>query len=163
MRAIRVIVANVILSALVIAAAALVLAADRLWPFQLPRQLVPLGWPLLIAGTLFITLSVATFVAVAHASGAVGDAPKRLVTAGPFHYMRNPIYVGAALLLFAIALYRQSPSFLLVGVVFVAGIDAYVRRVEEPRLKVRFGREYVEYKRVAPRWIPRWPRRKRLS
>jgi protein-S-isoprenylcysteine O-methyltransferase Ste14 len=139
MRTIRVIVVNVILGALAIVAAELVLAADRLWPFQLPWQFVPLSWPLLIAGTLFIMLSVATFVAIAHASGAVGNAPTRLVTAGPFRYMRNPIYVGAALLLFAIALYRQPPSFLLVAAVFVAGIDVYVRRVEEPRLRVRFG------------------------
>jgi protein-S-isoprenylcysteine O-methyltransferase Ste14 len=73
--------------------------------------------------------------------------------------LRNPIYEGTAILLFAIALYRQSPSFLLVAVVFVPAIDAYVRRVEESHLKTRFGQEYVEYLRTVPRWIPRWPGR----
>jgi len=42
-------------------------------------------------------------------------------------------------------------------VLFGAGIDAYVRRVEEPRLEQRFGEEYAVCKRDVPRWIPRWP------
>lgn len=161
MRTVRIIIVNAILSALVILAAALVLAADRLWSFRLPAQFVPLSWVLLIAGTLLITLSVATFIAVANASGAVGDTPKRLVSAGTFRTLRNPIYAGAALLLLGIALYRQSPSFTLVAVVFGVAIDAYVRRVEEPRLELRYGQEYTEYMRLVPRWIPRLTRRKR--
>ncbi len=153
----RVLFVNVGLSAVVIAASVLVLAADRLWPFELPGQLVPLAWPLYIAGMVLILLALATFVRVAHASGAVGDAPDRLVTAGPFRYLRNPIYVGAALLLFAVAFDRQSPSFLLAALAFVAGINVYVRRVEEPRLEARFGEEYAAYKRAVPRWMPGWP------
>lgn len=157
MKAIRVLITNMGLSALVIAAAALVLAVDCLWPFQLPHQLVLLTWPLFVAGTLLITLSLITLLTVAHASGAVGDAPDRLVTAGLFRYMRNPIYVGVGLLLFGVASYCQSPTFLLVALAFLPAIDMYVRRVEEPRLEARFGEEYIEYKRVVPRWIPRWP------
>jgi protein-S-isoprenylcysteine O-methyltransferase Ste14 len=140
----------------VIIGAALVLACDRLWPFRLPGQLVPLAWPLFAAGTLVIALAVASFVAVAHASGGVGGAPQRHVTAGPFRYLRNPIYAGAVLLLFAIAFFRQSPSFLLAAAAFVPAIDAYVRRMEEPRLRVRFGEDYAVYTRAVPRWIPRW-------
>ena len=44
-----------------------------------------------------------------------------------------------------------------VAVVFVLAIDAYVQRIEEPRLDARFGEEYVKYRRAVPRWIPRWP------
>jgi protein-S-isoprenylcysteine O-methyltransferase Ste14 len=157
MKTLRSLVANLGLSVLVITGAALILACDRLWPFRLPEQLVPLALPLFAAGTLLIALAVATFASVAHASGAVGDAPQRLVTAGPFRYLRNPIYAGAVLLLFAIAFYRQSPSFLLAAAAFVPVIDAYVRRMEEPRLEARFGEDYAAYTRAVPRWIPRWP------
>jgi protein-S-isoprenylcysteine O-methyltransferase Ste14 len=163
MRAVRVLVVNTGLSLLFLLIAALVLASDRLWPFHLPGQLVLLSWPLFVGGMLLIISAVATFMRFAHASGAPGDAPARLVTAGPFRLVRNPIYIGAALLLFAVAFYRQSPSFLLMAVGFVISIDAYVRRVEELRLEARFGKAYAEYKREVPRWIPRWPTRRRAG
>jgi protein-S-isoprenylcysteine O-methyltransferase Ste14 len=158
-KTIRVLAANIGLSAMMIVAAVLVLSSDRLWPFRLPEFLVPAFWPLLAIGTLMITSAVATFARVAHATGAAGDAPTRLVTSGPFRYSRNPIYVGVGLLLLAVAFFRSSPSFLLLALLFVAGIDAYVRRVEEPRLEQRFGEEYALYKKAVPRWMPRWPGR----
>lgn len=155
MKVLRVLVINLTLSVLVIAAAALVLAADAWWPFRLPDQFVLLAWPFLVIGTLLITFALVTFLRFAHALGAVGDAPGRLVTAGPFGYLRNPIYVGVGLLLYSVAFYRQSPTFLLAAIIFLPAIDTFVRRVEEPRLEARFGKQYVEYKRAVPRWIPR--------
>jgi protein-S-isoprenylcysteine O-methyltransferase Ste14 len=159
MKAIRPLVANIGLSILVIIGAELVLASDALWRFRLPGQLVLLAWPLLAAGMVLIALALATFVAAARASGAPRDVPHRLVTAGPYRYVRNPIYEGGALVLLAIACYRQSPSFLLVALLFPPAMDTYVRRVEEPRLESRFGEEYARYRRAVPRWIPRWPGR----
>jgi protein-S-isoprenylcysteine O-methyltransferase Ste14 len=153
--AIRVLAANVALSALMIGAAVLILASDRVWPFRLPAQLVPAFWPLLVVGSLLIVAAVGTFERAARASGAIGDAPGELVTRGPYRLMRNPIYVGVAFLLFGVAFFRQSPSFLVSALVFGALIDVYVRRVEEPRLEARFGDSYAAYKRVVPRWLPK--------
>ncbi len=43
--------------------------------------------------------------------------------AGPFLYLRNPIYLGVGLLLFSVAFYRQSPTFLLAALLFMPAID----------------------------------------
>jgi protein-S-isoprenylcysteine O-methyltransferase Ste14 len=151
----RILLVNTALSAAVIMASILILAFDRLWSFRLPVQFIPFAWPLWIAGSFFILAALATFWGITHASGAPGDPPARLVTAGIFRYTRNPIYLGATFLLFGVACYRQSPSFLLATLGFTLGIDVYVRQVEELRLARRFGEEYVEYKQMVPRWLPR--------
>jgi len=152
----RILLVNLLLSSLVVAAAALILEADALLPYVLPLALAPLFWPLLILGTAPIAWSVATLVRESGTSGAVGHRPGRLVTGGPFRYLRNPIYAGVGFLLLAVALVRRSPSFLLAAILFAPIIDAYVRQVEEPRLTARFGEAYRRYAEAVPRWIPRW-------
>jgi protein-S-isoprenylcysteine O-methyltransferase Ste14 len=146
---------NLLLSGLVVAAATLVLAADALWPVRLPEGLAPVAWPLFATGTLLITWAVITFRREAGGTGAVGDPPRRLVTSGPFRFMRNPIYVGAGGLLAAVALLRRSPSFLLAALAYLPLIHLYVLRVEEPRLAARFGEAYRRYFHAVPRWVPR--------
>jgi len=150
----RILLVNLLLSSVVVGAAALILQADALWPFVLPLALAPLFWPLLILGTAPIAWAVAVFVREGGASGAVGHRP-RLVTGGPFRYLRNPIYAGVCFLLLAVALVRRSPSFLLAAILFAPIIDVYVRQVEEPRLTARFGEAYRRYAEAVPRWIPR--------
>ena len=155
MTAVRILLVNLLLSSAVVSAAALILETDALWPFELPPALTPLFWPLLILGTAPIAWAVAAFVRKGGASGAVGHRPGRLVTGGPFRYLRNPIYAGVCFLLLAVALVRRSPSFLLAAILFAPIIDVYVRRVEEPRLTARFGEAYSRYAEAVPRWIPR--------
>ena len=156
MTAARILLVNLILSSLAVAAAALILEADALWPYLLPLALTPLFWPLLILGTAPIAWAVAAFVREGGASGAVGHRPGRLVTSGPFRTLRNPIYAGVGFLLLAVAVVRRSPSFLLAAILFAPIIDFYVRQVEEPRLTARFGEAYRRYAEAVPRWIPRW-------
>jgi len=151
----RILLVNLILISLVVGAAALILEADALWPFELPLALTSLFWPLLILGTAPIAWAVAAFVRESGASGAVGHRPGRLVIGGPFRLLRNPIYAGVGFLLLAVALVRRSPSFLLATFLFAPIIDVYVRQVEEPRLTARFGEAYRQYALAVPRWIPR--------
>jgi protein-S-isoprenylcysteine O-methyltransferase Ste14 len=155
MRGFRVILVNAALSAAVIAFAWLGLRADELWSFSLPGGLAYLGWPLLVAGALLILAAEATFLKVSRATGATGDPPPRLVTTGPFRHVRNPIYLGAITLLFAVAFCRSSPTILLAALAAVPGMAAYVRWFEEPRLERRFGDEYRRYREAVPRWLPR--------
>ncbi len=161
MHIVRVLATNLTLAALVIAAAALALAADRFWPFALPAQLALLGWPLLLLGALPLLAAEYCLLAFGHATGAPADAPRRLVTQGIYAWVRNPIYLGAAMLLFGVAFLNSSPTLLLIAVAFLALIDTYVVRVEEPRLERRFGAGYLRYKQDAPRWLPRRPQRSR--
>jgi protein-S-isoprenylcysteine O-methyltransferase Ste14 len=156
MHGLRVVLINGVLSVAVIVLAWLGLRADVLWPFALPDETVYAGWPLMAVGALLILAAEAAFLKVSRATGATGDPPSRLVTTGPFRCVRNPIYLGAMTLLFAVAFCRRSPTLLLAAFAAVPGMVAYVRWFEEPRLERRFGEEYRRYREAVPRWIPRF-------
>lgn len=56
---------------------------------------------------------------------------------------------------FGLALAFRSPSLAVaIGLIAAAGA-AYVRRIEEPRLRQRFGPDYDRYRRQTARWIGR--------
>jgi protein-S-isoprenylcysteine O-methyltransferase Ste14 len=85
--------------------------------------------------------------------------PKRLVAAGPYRWVRNPIYVGAFLVVLG-----EAGLFLSLALLVYAGAMAifchlFVVGYEERTLRRRFGEAYMEYLQTVPRWIPRLPAR----
>lgn len=76
-----------------------------------------------------------------------------LVTAGPYRFSRNPIYLGMALLLVAAALVARCATPWLVVPVFVWWIQTQVIAVEEDMLEARFGDDYRAYRRRVRRWL----------
>ncbi|WP_283138236.1 methyltransferase family protein [Rhizohabitans arisaemae] len=82
------------------------------------------------------------------------DPPVRLVTTGPYAYVRNPMQVSMTAGYLVLA--PLDPIFLAAaGVAFAygAGLAAWH---EGERLAERFGREWHEYRRAVRAWIPRW-------
>ena len=77
------------------------------------------------------------------------------VIAGPYLRFRNPLFAGLVVTLAGAAL--ALGSWLLAAVALAAFVAAHVWvvRVEEPRLRARFGAAYAEYVRSIPRWLPR--------
>lgn len=157
MYTIRVLATNLLLSLLAIVVCALAFMADRFWPLTLPGQLELLAWPLLILGTLLILAAEYSLLSVSRATGAPGNPPSKLVATGLYRWVRNPIYLGAASLLFGVAVFRSSLTMLLIAFAFLPAIHAFVVRVEEPRTERRLGADYVSYKQNVPRWLPRPP------
>jgi len=80
-----------------------------------------------------------------------------LVTAGPFRFVRNPMYLGLVLLLTALALGRHSPGAWLVPLALPVYLTRFQVLPEERLLTARFGPEYLDYRRRTGRWIPRLP------
>jgi protein-S-isoprenylcysteine O-methyltransferase Ste14 len=77
------------------------------------------------------------------------------VIAGPYVRMRNPLSAGLVVALGGAALALGSPGVaVLAGVTWLAA-HLWIVRVEEPRLRARFGRAYEAYLAAVPRWIPR--------
>jgi protein-S-isoprenylcysteine O-methyltransferase Ste14 len=79
----------------------------------------------------------------------------RLVTSGPYRYCRNPIQLGAFFYILGLGSLFSS---LLTGVVaastgFLVGL-LYLLAVEERELAVRYGDEYIEYKKQTPLLFP---------
>ena len=81
------------------------------------------------------------------------DNARRVVKGGVFRYSRNPMYLGMALLLLALALYQSH----VLSFAWVAGYVTYLNRFqilpEERALEARFGDEYRAYARAVRRWI----------
>jgi len=79
---------------------------------------------------------------------------QRLVTSGPYRYVRHPSYLGYFLMFFGL-FFLWPNLFTLFPLV---AIPRYFRvTFEEERLLVRrFGDEYVEYQRKTGRFIPRF-------
>ena len=78
---------------------------------------------------------------------------KRLVTTGPYRYLRNPIYVGDVLIFLGVAEITKNVWFILLMPPFVALITWLQILPEERHLEEKFGDEYRAYKAKARRWI----------
>jgi protein-S-isoprenylcysteine O-methyltransferase Ste14 len=80
---------------------------------------------------------------------------KTLATAGPYAWLRNPLYVGNTLVLSGCAL-AAGPLWLLpLTGAWALGVYDQVVRHEERRLFEKYGEAYREYARGVRRWIPR--------
>lgn len=120
------------------------------------------AWPLALAGLVLIALglalvawTVALFARIGRGTLAPWDPTSRLVVAGPYKHVRNPMISGVlAVLLGEAAVFASVPLLLWFATVFLANA-VYFPFVEEPGLRRRFGDEYEAYRASVPRWIPR--------
>ena len=117
-------------------------------------------------GAFFILIGLAmviwvcqAFVRHGHGTPAPFDPPHNFVTTGLYRWVRNPLYLGAAVLIpLGEGFFFESPWLLLYIAVLVILLQVYIVYVEEPALVRRFGRPYKKYLRTVSRWIPRNPR-----
>jgi protein-S-isoprenylcysteine O-methyltransferase Ste14 len=129
------------------------LTAEWAWPTGLlpaPWDLV-VGVPLLMTGSALFMGAIWTMDALGkHPSHA--DEPPGVITAGPYRYSRNPIYVGHSLAHIGGAVLLGSLWALLA----LGPVVAYLYHVitqEEARLRALFGDEYDEYRKTTRRWL----------
>jgi protein-S-isoprenylcysteine O-methyltransferase Ste14 len=80
---------------------------------------------------------------------------KTLATAGPYAWLRNPIYVGNTLVLLGCALASGLAWLVPVTCAWAFLVYDQVVRHEERRLLAKYGDAYREYQQRVPRWIPR--------
>jgi protein-S-isoprenylcysteine O-methyltransferase Ste14 len=83
------------------------------------------------------------------------DPTQKLVVAGPYRYVRNPMYCGAFVVLFGEAILLGSIAVMIFALVMPLAPLFYVPLKEERDLERRFGSEYQVYKAHVPRWVPR--------
>ena len=80
---------------------------------------------------------------------------KHLVVTGFYRYVRNPMYVGVAAIIFGQALYFRNIRVLEYGIAVYLAFHLFILFYEEPTLRRTFDREYEEFCENVPRWIPR--------
>ncbi len=77
-----------------------------------------------------------------------------VMAAGPFRYMRNPLYLGGWFMMIAVSL-LMPPSGALFTVVLMAIHFLRLILGEEAFLAAQLGEPYAEYRRQVPRLVPR--------
>jgi protein-S-isoprenylcysteine O-methyltransferase Ste14 len=113
------------------------------------------GGALFLVGVVIWIICLDLFSRRGHGTPFPLDAPRNLVTTGPFAVVRNPIMAAEILVVWAEALYFSSYGIFLYAVLATLAGHASVLYVEEPELRERFGKHYEAYCRRVPRWFPR--------
>ncbi len=146
--------------------------APGFWTVVLPYWLLPRGTRPDVrgpgaAGWLLIAAGIALYCACAFWGFAMRgqgtplplDPPKKLVAAGPYGLVRNPMYWSVLFVMLGEAAIFHSVVFAEWCAGFFVGVNLFVLFFEEPTLRRKFGAEYEEYCKRVPRWIPRVSKR----
>lgn len=125
------------------------------------RRSIALGLPLAFAGEALRCWAVG-YSGVTTRAGHV-TAPQ-LITAGPYAYVRNPLYIGnfATAVGFTLAFAGALPSLGRAAVGFAGlgtmlAVYAVIVPLEEAYLRETFGAAFDAYVAVVPRVVPRLP------
>ena len=116
-----------------------------------------------MAGGALALWCILAFALVGKGTPAPFDPPRRLVVAGPYRYVRNPMYIGAGLALTGAAMFYGSLRLLGYVGLFLLATHAFVVLYEEPALTRLFGHEYRAYQTRVRRWLPRFSERDSAS
>jgi protein-S-isoprenylcysteine O-methyltransferase Ste14 len=122
-------------------------------------------WRYAVAGVLFIAglfLAVATVTKFFSTKGTPVplSPPPKLITTGLYSWIRNPMALGLLLILESLGFYFGSLSLIFFFAPLPVVLYALeIKAVEEPELEMRFGKEYREYKKRVPMFIP-WLKKK---
>jgi protein-S-isoprenylcysteine O-methyltransferase Ste14 len=116
---------------------------------------VLVGLTLIAAGLALWIWTVRLLARIGRGTLAPWDPTRRLVVAGPYRYVRNPMISAVLCVVLGEAALFGSPALLVwFGAFFAINCVGFLV-YEEPGLVRRFGDEYREYRRNVPRWLPR--------
>lgn len=124
-----------------------------------PPDIEAAQWAGAIVAVLGLGLAlwcVLAFAVIGRGTPAPFDPPRRLVVRGPYRFVRNPMYVGAATAVTGAALYFRTWWLGAFVLVFLLITHVFVVGYEEPTLRKLFADEYATYCSAVRRW---WPRR----
>jgi protein-S-isoprenylcysteine O-methyltransferase Ste14 len=80
----------------------------------------------------------------------------RVINEGPYSIVRNPLYLFS--FLGGIGLALAAENLLILGFIIILFLTYYPSVVfqEEKDLEVKFGQEFIDYKKKTPRWLPQF-------
>lgn len=113
------------------------------------------GGMFICAGLLVTIKTIRMFVRIGKGTLAPWDPTRNIITASLYGYVRNPMILGVFTVLLGESILFTSLRIAVWTILFFIINTVYFILSEEPGLEKRFGKEYSEYKRNVPRWIPR--------
>jgi protein-S-isoprenylcysteine O-methyltransferase Ste14 len=129
------------------------------WQFQhpffgfMPFRIV--GAILILAGIPPLLDSFVRFALEGVGTPAPVFPTKQLVVSGWYRYVRNPMYVAVASLIFGQALLFANVTVAEYGAIVWLFFHLFVLLYEEPTLRATYGEQYDRFRANVPRWIPR--------
>jgi protein-S-isoprenylcysteine O-methyltransferase Ste14 len=108
-----------------------------------------------VLGVVFLSIFLPIFISGIYyleRRGAVGQSDT-LRTYGIYKYTRNPMYVGISMTIIAVGLILLNTGVIIAGVIWFCITFIQCKR-EEVDLLNRFGKEYKDYKRRTPMFLP---------
>jgi protein-S-isoprenylcysteine O-methyltransferase Ste14 len=112
-----------------------------------------LGLTIMLVGIIFREWSIAVLGRGFSVRVAVKDG-QRLITKGPYRWIRHPAYGGALLTIVGVPLALGTWAGALVTAAIGLAAYSYRVRVEEQALLAAFGDEYREYRRRTWKFLP---------
>lgn len=79
----------------------------------------------------------------------------KLVSTGPFAYVRNPLYVGNFFITLGVSIFAGIAPLVALTVAAFAFQYTFIVKHEEHLLEQRFGQDYIQYCQNVPPWFPR--------
>lgn len=131
------------------------LRIESTWTIRLGWNSV-LGITLMATGLIVMSITIASFIRIGKGTLAPWSPTKKLVIAGLYRYVRNPMILGVLTILLGEASAFWSVVLLKWAAAFFVINTIYFIIYEEPGLEERFGKEYSDYKNKVSRWIPRF-------
>lgn len=133
------------------------------WPITLLalESLIAGGWPPLQLWALPLLVwgygqyKLVGMLRTEQGGGGPGmsNPPQRLVTTGPYRFVRNPMYQGHLIFFLGLALLFASWPAWIVFMTHLFWFDRRARRDEEHLLQL-FGGAYADYCSRVKRWLP---------
>jgi protein-S-isoprenylcysteine O-methyltransferase Ste14/predicted DCC family thiol-disulfide oxidoreductase YuxK len=115
-----------------------------------------IGAALFVLGSLLHLVSNLVLAVYGEGTPLIFDCPRRLVIAGPYRHVRNPMAMAMLAQAVGVALFLGSPLALLYAFVLVLGLDnAIACPLEDGDLERRFGDAYRRYRLRVRSWRPR--------
>lgn len=124
-------------------------------PWFLNLLAMSIGITILLAGVIMLVVCIRMFAKIGRGTLAPWAPTQELVVAGVYGYMRNPMITGVLLGLLGESIILSNYAVFLWFLLALIVNHIYFIKSEEPGLVKRFGREYIEYSKNVPRWLPR--------
>jgi len=110
----------------------------------------------ILIGIVLIALTIRMFILIGNGTIMSWDPTKKLIVVSLYAYVRNPMILSIIIILFGESIIFVSYGIIKLAILVFILSEVYLIFAEEPGLEKRFGKEYIEYKRNVPRWIPRF-------
>ncbi len=122
------------------------------FPRAVPSFIIWLGI-LIVLGGLALSFTAINQFRKQHTTLDPHGSVSAVVQEGPYHFTRNPIYMGLLLVLIGFPLAFGTLWGIVLSPVFIWLMSVLVIRHEEAYLENKFGNVYTSYKSRVRRWL----------